>query len=917
MNSINFDNVWLLFIALPLILLVAVPFFVTVNGDNRNKHNVASTILHIVIAILVAFSAAGTTIKTVMTKTNVYVVADVSYSARENLDVVDGYIAKLKNNLPSNSEIGIVCFGADQDMITRMGGEIKSVKESEVDTSSTDIVGALEYTRKFFKKNVIKRIVLITDGAQTYARDDNALRRTVDSLEKVDNIFVDAIYIDDNIKSEAQEVQVNSVECGKTVYVGQQSTATALIQSNNSVRVEVNLYEITPSTEEGGENVETKIDSKTLSLYKGLNSVNFALNLEREQGVYDYCVKVEAEIEGDSPYNNSCTFTQEVVGEVKTLFISSDLNDYATLLANGELFGENTTVDTYINTPNVPFTSNDISKYDQIVLSNVDVSTLNNYQMFVESVETAVSRLGKSLITIGDLNLQNTADEYLLKLSNMLPVRYGDVARDEKLYSLLIDVSHSMFQQFYDESKLGIAKAAAKKVVDMLDTTDMLAIIVYYGDAYTLLTPTPALNKDEIKEQIDALKTRQGTVINGGLTMALNLMRDLPYSDKQLLLITDGEDSSGMDNQIYANVDALYSYGIATSVIDVGRGNAALDPDSGSLATAAENRLKNIAELGGGTYWMAEKLDELNTSVFKQISESFGETVIQEYSYVKVARYYDEVLNGVKSNGMISNNQLSYVSGYITSRAKPSATTVLTAEYSKEGGSSMTVPIYSYWNYGNGKASTFTSKISGDWSRKWDNDGIVDALFSDIGRTNIPTQRVSNPYTISVNEQTGYCSLELVPVDLKSQATLTVTVTAPDGEPTELTNVTFDGSMYVSSFVLTAVGRYKIDFIYTYNNMSYSESRYVNVAFLSEYNSFTTFDAAPLYKMLSGYGTVSEDGNLVVKNDESTISLQVLSLAPWLLTSAVVLFAVDVMVRKLKWNDILSLFGKVKKENKQ
>ena len=110
MSSISFDNIYLLLIAVPLIILFTVPFAIAVRKENRNGHNIASQVLHVIIALLLALAAAGPSMAFVMTETDVYVVADVSYSAKYNLDTVDEYIKNLQ--LPAGSRLGLVCLGS-------------------------------------------------------------------------------------------------------------------------------------------------------------------------------------------------------------------------------------------------------------------------------------------------------------------------------------------------------------------------------------------------------------------------------------------------------------------------------------------------------------------------------------------------------------------------------------------------------------------------------------------------------------------------------------------------------------------------------------------------------------------------------------------------------------------------------------
>ena len=65
--------------------------------------------------------------------------------------------------------------------------------------------------------------------------------------------------------------------------------------------------------------------------------------------------------------------------------------------------------------------------------------------------------------------------------------------------------------------------------------------------------------------------------------------------------------------------------------------------------------------------------------------------------------------------------------------------------------------------------------------------------------------------------------------------------------------------------------------------------------------------------MVGGSGQVSEDGNLKIENDEKDVGTYVLKLTVPLMIACVVLFVADIVVRKLKWNDIKNLFIRVKK----
>ena len=142
MSNINFANPLLLLVLIPLLAIVIVSYVITVNKENRSFKNVFSFVTHIIICILIALAMAKTTFEKVITETNIYVLADVSYSSNKNLDLIDEYIESLKDNVPENSKIGVIAFGKDYQELVKPGEDLVSVKNAKVDVSETNIVGA-------------------------------------------------------------------------------------------------------------------------------------------------------------------------------------------------------------------------------------------------------------------------------------------------------------------------------------------------------------------------------------------------------------------------------------------------------------------------------------------------------------------------------------------------------------------------------------------------------------------------------------------------------------------------------------------------------------------------------------------------------------------------------------------------------
>lgn len=92
MKNISFNNPYLMLVFIPLLLAIVVPFVLAFRKAHKGKGTIASLVLHILIAACASVALAGPTQTTVITQTEIVVVADISYSAQENLSTIDGYI---------------------------------------------------------------------------------------------------------------------------------------------------------------------------------------------------------------------------------------------------------------------------------------------------------------------------------------------------------------------------------------------------------------------------------------------------------------------------------------------------------------------------------------------------------------------------------------------------------------------------------------------------------------------------------------------------------------------------------------------------------------------------------------------------------------------------------------------------------
>ena len=872
MKSISFDNPYWLLIAIPLLAAVLVPYFISVSRDNKTKGWFTSLIVHIVIVISITLAAAGLVHTTVMTRTKVYVVADVSYSTGRNLDVIDEYIQQIDASLPSNSRLGIVCFGNDAAILTSSGMAIKSVKEAKVDDSGTNIAGALDYTATLFSSGEIKRIVLITDGYDTTY--DGSVVAAVERLAAKD-IKLDTVYVDSNLKEGDEEVQISGVDFTASTYLGHESNLSMLVESSVPSDVILDLYVKGEASEE-----YVKINTTVLKADKGVNIATFPLPTD-VSGVFDYKVTASAS-KDTSLHNNIYTFTQEVAGKRSVLLISEIDNDIMTIKS---MYQDTAYVDFYHivgNKRDVPYSIEELSKYDEIILSNVDIRKINNINAFIDSVDIAVSQYGKSIITLGNLYMQNmdasnSQDQVFERLEELLPVSFGNANKDAKLYTIILDISRSM----NDTSQLIIAKNAATKLLSILNDDDWVAYITLAGSSKIEMIPTRLGDcKTELIELINSAEPCQGTFIGDSLKMAYSHMKDLPFAEKQVMLISDGLTYTYEPEDAVKIAGDMYGDGITVSTVNVLSGGV---PQAVKL-------LSNIANEAGGNYYLINREEDVAQLIFADIAEDLVETVVEKQTAVNIELIRDDVMQGIRS--------LPNIRGYVNSKLKLDSTMVLSVDYQKNETTTVKVPLYAYRDHGNGRVATFTSNISGDWLRSW-SDSVRSKFFGNILITNTPDERTNYPYTINFEYGGEYSSIEMLPSYLNPRAKAHIQITSPNGKVYE-EQLVFNLNRYFTQFKTPDVGRYHIKITYTYGNHSFESDTYFNVSYNPEYDAFVAYDLGSIYDFMRGIGLVYTDGNVDLEVDRTEVDTYQRSFRLPLLILAVVLFVFDVFIRKYK-----------------
>ena len=877
MRSVNFDNPYLLLLAIPLLLLVVIPFIIAIRKENRQKSAVASLIMHLVIVCLITLAAAGTKVTTVLTETTVYVVADVSYSSERELDRVDEYIKEMSENLPKNTKLGVVCFGKDSTILYEAGAEPRSVKDAVVDKSATDIASALKDASLLYKDDVIKKMVLISDGKSTDANSRGALISAMEALDQK-NISLDAIFIDSTIEEGEREVQISDAQATPKTYLNVESEAKVLLQSSYEGQVKVTLYV------KGPEATDYEARPFTVeSVTYGFNMIKLPLESD-VAGVYDYRVEIEPESDICAE-NNSFIFTQEVDPEIDVLLVTEKQEDIDALTA---LLGENANIKSVLvkqgkPVKDLPYTVEELSQFDEIIISNVDIRALPNVTSFLYAVETVVSQLGKNLTTMGNLEIQNKDDENLGALSDMLAVSYGNQSSDAKMYTLVLDTSHSMNQAY----KFRAMKEAAKSLLSLLSDDDVVCVIAFSGNVETLQPPVRLGDKrNQIVSLIDGLEPEQGTFLGTALARASTIMQAYDYKEKQIMVITDGRTNEYDKNPLQIAKE-LRAFGIVASTINISTA------DDTSVAL-----LEKIATTTGGNYFYLADVDEVEELIFAEVADEVTESIIEADTPVHIEQMKDALLLGKGGTG---DDILSVpnVQGYIQTKAKVDATVVLSVDYEKES-ATVRVPLYAWREYGNGRASTLATSPSGAWTSSWDNE-FKSLIFGNMVNSNLPTEKIDYPFEVTTEDRGTTTTITVNPSSLRVDGVVTMVVTYPDGTVTEAPiTLTFDTQKYFTELDISERGVYKIALNYSYdeNKDGIDTVIYKSVSYEPEYNMFESFTASSLHAFVDGI--VREESGIIIESDENDLATYEYSFVIPFMIASMVIFVIDVGVRVIK-----------------
>jgi Ca-activated chloride channel homolog len=184
-------------------------------------------------------------------------------------------------------------------------------------------------------------------------------------------------------------------------------------------------------------------------------------------------------------------------------------------------------------------------------------------------------------------------------------------------FALVLDHSGSM-----KGAKLRNVKEAVKMVIDRLEPTDYVSVVIFDDTSQVVIPSLPANDKPGMKATVDQIRDAGGTTMSLGMIQGLNELRrwNIPNAVNRMILLTDGVTYGDSDRCRQLARDAAAA-GIAIYPLGIG-------------ADWDEDLLDSIGQLSGGmpAEFIRDPSDALN--IFEQQLQSAVDVAIRNATLI-------------------------------------------------------------------------------------------------------------------------------------------------------------------------------------------------------------------------------------------------------------------------------------------
>ncbi|MDD6926286.1 MAG: VWA domain-containing protein [bacterium] len=950
--SITFSRPWYLLLLVAIAALVLIPHFLLSKKYRRTRNRIIPIVCHLIIAVFAVSLLAGITFTYYVPnfENEIIIAVDMSLTTDKSRNKRDELVNSIIEQAEGdNYKIGIVTFGFDCSLAVPLTYDTDKVFEEyknasqPKDITATDIASAVNFSAALFEHPKSAKIIVVTDGKET-DNDLYAAARLVTSK----GILLDSVYFDE--ESTVADVQISGISLPERYFREKEKVSvTVTLNSTNKDTVLLSL-------KDNDKDIEGVQDVR-LELSDGEQRFDFSYTFET-RGIHKLSATITSEnvVKVNDTYNTYVNI--ENYNKILIIETFDDDSDYLVPLLEGKnadgkfdyLLGESTenfeVTRKKITDADVPKTVTEFLMYDEIIINNVSVASMNEIEGFQTQLESYVKEYGGGLFTVGGndengvVNLYRTSDLSGSVLQRMMPVTINNYSPKIGIM-YIIDVSGSM-----QGDSITRAKSAVKTVIDTLEPSDKVGVMTLASTYEKILPLTSASEKDKIIKAVDNLGGNGGTSYTESVaTAASTLLADTSIDRRHIVIISDCQVAQSEPGAVDSMMKGYYKDSeITLSIIGIG-------------VTEGSNEYNDFAPIckkyGGKLYPISGNYEDISNLLREDVKRD----KILNSNTGLVHPKYAATANGIYVGGDLvptgssSSNELGFmISGFYGGELKrdeddSNSYLAITGKYE--------VPIYALRDYGKGKVGSFMCDLKGNWSKgPFETDGkteggLYDTVYGQLFvykmlYSLMPSKDIKNKEVSVTLSGSNYVTTLEVFTDIKEGDTLTAVITDTADENVRVSinkasSLAEDAMIYVTKglndknsnastsaeFVIKKPGVYRIEVTKkTKDGKEYSAEIYRSFSYSAEYDEFK-YDTAEVKGRLTTAsartGGVMIDDEDVSKVFATFVTEESFNYDPRYLFMilSLVLFLIEVAVRKFKFKWPHEIIRKIKQDKEQ
>ncbi|MBX3272042.1 MAG: VWA domain-containing protein [Sandaracinaceae bacterium] len=625
-------------------------------------------LLRAALVACLALALARLARSTDVTRVATVLLVDVSESvpdaalARARREVAEIWGARGEN------DVRLVTFAADARVVP-LGGEAgvpgALARHDGADGAGTDLAAALQLAYGLFPPGHLRRAVVWSDGGQT--RGD-LLAETSRAAE-----LGVRLYAVPTTEAAPPEVAVTGLVLPDRIDVGQPFPVRAQVFSTNATRARVRLYQ--------GETLNGLDGVRDVELAAGENVIEMR-SVVRVAGAVTYAFSVEPEGPDRFRENDEISSTVVVPGRPSVLYVEGSPGR-ATYLASALGAGD---YEVDVRSPRaIPTSLRELERFDFFILSDVPADQVSLTQQ--DAIERYVRDLGGGFLMAGGESSFGLGGWHGTRIERLLPVHMDSERRRDQpslAIALVIDKSGSM-----NGAAMDLAKEAAIATAQMLSPDDYIAVIGFDSTPSRVVRMQSARNRLQIVRDIGRLTARGGTAIFPALDMAYQDQAVTRARIKHVILLTDGQTQ---EPGIPELAQIMRAEGITVSTVGLG-------------ADVNRALLTQIADIGGGRAYFTQDPHNIPRIFMRETSTVARSNVVEEFFQPRVSTPADFLRR-------MDLSSAPYLHGYVATRARATpAQTILVSDIGE--------PILARWRVGLGWSLAWTSDVKNRWAVEW------------------------------------------------------------------------------------------------------------------------------------------------------------------------------------------------------